>query len=238
MARSLFLTISLLLSAVAGRGAEGAVNLPVPTPQQVAWHEAGVGLFFHWAPNVYQGGEGDNLSTPRDKINPDRFDAGQWVQAVKAANAGYMIFVAKHVGGYCAWQTKTTDYSLKTSPWKQGKGDMLAELAKACQAGDVRLGVYLCPRDDTQGAGDGGRRAVPEKQAAYDEIYRQQLTEILTHYGPMFEMWFDGGNIVPINDLIDRLSPGIISFQGRRTGGSRWVGTEHGFAPYPVLEHD
>ncbi|MGA2657749.1 MAG: alpha-L-fucosidase [Verrucomicrobiota bacterium] len=207
--------------------------LPVPTPQQVAWHEAGVGLFFHWAPNVYQGTEGDNRSTPRDRINPDRFDAHQWVQAVKAANAGYMIFVAKHVGGYCAWQTRTTDYSLKTSPWKQGHGDMLAELARACQAGNVRLGVYLCPRDDTQGAGDGGRASSPEKQAAYNAIYRQQLTEILTGYGPMFEMWFDGGNIVPINDLIDQFAPGIIAFQGRRTGGSRWVGTEHGFAPYP-----
>jgi hypothetical protein len=119
-AGEVFLTISLLLPAVAGSAAEGAANLPVPTPQQVAWHEAGIGLFFHWAPNVYQGGEGDNRSTPRDKINPDRFNAGQWVQAVKAANAGYMIFVAKHVGGYCAWQTGTTDYSLKTSPWNQG----------------------------------------------------------------------------------------------------------------------
>src|ERR1035437_5580223 len=127
MAKTLFLTISLLLPAVAGSAAESAVNLPVPTPQQLAWHEAGVGLFFHWAPNVYQGGEGDNRSTPRDKINPDRFNADQWVQAVEAANAGYMLFVAKHVGGYCAWQTRTTDYSLKTSPWKQGKGDMLAE---------------------------------------------------------------------------------------------------------------
>jgi alpha-L-fucosidase len=233
MAKTIFLTISLLLPAVAGSAAEGAVKVPVPTPQQVAWHEAGIGLFFHWAPNVYQGGEGDNRSTPRDKINPDRFNADQWVQAVKTANAGYMIFVAKHVGGYCAWQTKTTDYSLKTSPWKQGKGDMLAELAKACQAGGVRLGVYLCPRDDTQGAGDGGRTPSPEKQAAYNETYRRQLTEILTGYGPMFEMWFDGGNIVPINDLIEQHSPGIISFQGRRTGGSRWVGTEHGFAPYP-----
>ena len=74
---------------------------------------------------------------------PTALTPTQWVQAVKAANAGYMIFVAKHVGGYCAWQTKTTDYSLKTSPWKQGQGDMLAELAKACQAKDVRLGVYL-----------------------------------------------------------------------------------------------
>ena len=71
---------------------------PVPTPEQVAWHEAGIGLFFHWAPNVYQGGEGDNLSTPRDRINPDRFDPQEWVEAVKAATGGYMIFVAKHVG--------------------------------------------------------------------------------------------------------------------------------------------
>lgn len=204
-----------------------------PTPQQLAWHEAGVGLFFHWAPNVYQGGEGDNLSTPRDQINPDRFDAAQWVRAVQAANAGYMIFVAKHIGGYCAWQTKTTDYSLTTSPWKAGKGDMLAELAEACRSKDVRLGVYLSPRDDTHGVGTGGQAQSPEKQAAYNEIYRRQLTEILTGYGPMFEMWFDGGNIVPLNDVIDRHSPGIISFQGRRAGGSRWVGTEHGFAPYP-----
>jgi len=229
----LFLPLSFCALALAARAGESPSPLPVPTPQQVAWHEAGVGLFFHWAPNVYQGTEGDNRSTPRDRINPDRFDAHQWVQAVKAANAGYMIFVAKHVGGYCAWQTRTTDYSLKTSPWKQGHGDMLAELARACQAGNVRLGVYLCPRDDTQGAGDGGRASSPEKQAAYNAIYRQQLTEILTSYGPMFEMWFDGGNIVPINDLIDQFAPGIIAFQGRRTGGSRWVGTEHGFAPYP-----
>ena len=233
MRTGLIIAAILCSLALACLSAEPAAELPRPSPQQVAWHEAGVGLFFHWAPNVYQGGEGDNLSTPRDKINPDRFDADQWVQAVKVANAGYMIFVAKHVGGYCAWQTKSTDYSLKTSSWKDGRGDMLAELAKACQARDVRLGVYLCPRDDTHSAGDGGRARSPEKQAAYNEIYRQQLTEILTQYGPMFEMWFDGGNIVPINDLIDQFSPGIIAFQGRRGGGSRWVGTEHGFAPYP-----
>jgi alpha-L-fucosidase len=229
----LILALGLFSPAFASVAEESAAILPMPSPQQIAWQEAAVGLFFHWAPNVYQGREGDDLSTPREKINPDRFDAGQWVRAVKAANAGYMIFVAKHIGGYCAWQTKTTDYSLKTSPWKKGHGDMLAELANACQARDVRLGVYLCPRDDFHEIGDGGRARHPEKQAAYNEIYREQLTEILTQYGPMFEMWFDGGNIVPINDLIDRLSPGIIAFQGRRKGGSRWVGTEHGFAPYP-----
>jgi len=224
-----------LLTVLTGpaAGVETIPDVPVPTPQQVAWHEAGVGLFFHWAPNVYQGGEGDNRSTPRDRINPDRFDADQWAGAVEAANAKYMIFVAKHVGGYCAWQTKTTDYSLTTSPWKQGRGDMVGELARACQARALKFGVYLSPLDKTHGAGVSGRMSSPEKQASYDEIYRRQLTEILTGYGPMFEMWFDGGNIVPINDLIDAHAPGIIAYHGRRRGGSRWVGNEHGFAPYP-----
>ncbi len=233
MRANILLALGLCCAAVSGLAAEAKVATPVPTPEQVLWHEAGVGLFFHWAPNVYQGGEGDDRSTPRDRIHPERFRADQWVQAVKAANAGYLIFTAKHVGGYCAWQTTTTDYSLKTSPWKSGQGDMVGDLAQACRAKGVRLGVYLCPRDDTQGAGDGGRAGSPEKQAVYNDVYRQQLTEVLTHYGPMFEMWFDGGNIVPINDLIDRLAPGIIAFQGRRAGGTRWVGTEHGFAPYP-----
>jgi len=222
-----------LLTPACAVAADSAATLPVPTSEQVAWHDAEVGLFFHWAPNVYQGGEGDDRSTPRDRINPDRFDADQWAGAVQAAGAKYMIFVAKHVGGYCAWQTKTTDYSLTTSPWKQGRGDMVGELARACQARGLKFGVYLSPLDKTHGAGVSGRMPSPEKQASYDEIYRRQLTEILTGYGPMFEMWFDGGNIVPINDLIDAHAPGIIAYHGRRRGGSRWVGNEHGFAPYP-----
>lgn len=85
MRTTVLLTTSLASLVVACGAAESTAALPVPTPEPVAWHEAGVGLFFHWAPNVHQGGEGDNLSTPRDKIHPDRFNAAQWVQAVKAA---------------------------------------------------------------------------------------------------------------------------------------------------------
>ena len=207
--------------------------IPVPTPEQVAWHEAGVGLFFHWAPNSIKGIEGDDLSVPREQINPDRFDPAEFAKACRVAGAGYMIFVAKHIGGYCAWQTKTTDYALTSSPWKGGKGDMVAELAAACAKDKLHLGIYLSPRDDSHQIGNGGKAHDPAQQEAYNAVYRAQLSEILSNYGPMFEMWFDGGNIVPINDVIDRLAPGIISFQGRRSGGSRWVGTEHGFAPYP-----
>jgi len=208
-------------------------KLPLPSRAQAEWLDAGIGVFVHWAPNVYQGTEGDNLSTPRSEINPDHFDAAKIVQAAKTAGAGYLIFVAKHIGGYCAWQTATTDYSLKTSPWEQGKGDMVGDLAKACRKQGLRFGVYLSPRSDVHHVDVGGHAANAEQQTAYNEIYRRQLTEILTGYGPMFEMWFDGGNIVPVNDLIQKLDPDIITFQGRRANSTRWVGTEHGFAPYP-----
>jgi len=219
----------LTLSALAAPQSD----IPLPSRSQAEWLDAEIGIFIHWAPNVYQGSEGDDLSTPRDKINPDRFDAARIVQAAKSASAGYIIFVAKHVGGYCAWQTDTTDYSLKTSPWRNGKGDMVADFAKASREQGLGFGVYLSPRSDIHKVGGGGHAANPEKQKEYNEIYRHQLSEILTNYGPMFEMWFDGGNIVPVNDLIDKLAPGIITFQGRRANSTRWVGTEHGFAPYP-----
>ncbi len=229
-------TISAALAAITALVAAGisaGVEVPRPSRSQAEWLDAGIGIFVHWAPNVYQGTEGDNLSTPREKIDPDRFDAASIVAAAKSAKAGYLIFVAKHVGGYCAWQTETTDYCLKTSPWKNGKGDMVADLATACRHGGLGFGVYLSPRSDIHGVGVGGRAADANKQRAYNEVYRRQLTEILSHYGPMFEMWFDGGNVVPVNDLIDKLAPEIITFQGRRLNSTRWVGTEHGFAPYP-----
>ncbi|MGW8257270.1 MAG: alpha-L-fucosidase, partial [Thermoguttaceae bacterium] len=215
---------------------EVAPKLPTPTSSQVEWQDAGIGIFVHWAPNVYQGGQNDKLSTPREKINPDRFDADRIVQAAKSANAEYLIFVAKHVGGYCAWQTDTSDYSLKSSPWKNGQGDMVGDLAKACRKQGLGFGVYLSPRSDFRHVRVGGHAANAEKQREYNAVYRRQLTEILTHYGPLFELWFDGGNIVPVNDLIDRLAPKIITFQGRRTNSTRWVGNETGFAPYPCWD--
>ncbi|MEI7903413.1 MAG: alpha-L-fucosidase [bacterium] len=225
--------LAALAAATSAVVAADPPQLPLPTSHQADWLDAQIGVFIHWAPNVYQGSEGDNLSTPRERINPDRFNAAQIVQAAMSAKAGYIIFVAKHVGGYCAWQTDTTDYSLKTSPWKNGKGDMVAELAKACRDHGLRFGVYLSPRSDIHKVAGGGHAADADKQKDYNEIYRRQLSEILTNYGPMFEMWFDGGNIVPVNDLIEKLAPGIITFQGRRANSTRWVSNEHGFAPYP-----
>ena len=207
--------------------------LAKPTAGQVQFQDMGFGLFVHWSPSVYQGTEGDNGRTPNGQINPDRFDAGQIVRAAQSCGAGYVVFVAKHVGGYCAWQTETTDYSLKTSPWKNGQGDMVGELAAACKKAGIKFGVYLSPRDDHHGVATGGRASSADKQPAADALYRRQLTELLTRYGTLFEVWFDGGNRIPVNDLLDRHAPDVVTFQGRRHGSSRWVGTEHGHAPYP-----
>jgi alpha-L-fucosidase len=202
-----------------------------PTKAQIELQEMAFGLFVHWSPSVYQGSENDTGKTPAEGINPDRFDAGQIVRAAQSCGAGYVVFVAKHVGGYCAWQTKTTDYSLKTSPWKGGKGDMVGELAAACAKAGMKFGVYLCPRDDHAKIANGGRAG--PRQAEANAYYREQLTELLTGYGPLFEVWFDGGLAAPVNDLFDKYAPDALTFLGRRKSSTRWVGSEYGTTAYP-----
>lgn len=204
-----------------------------PSPSQLAWHDEPVGIFVHWAPNSIKGIEGDDLSVPASRVVPDRFDAKAVAAAARSAGAGYVIFVAKHVGGWCAWPTDTTDYSIRSSSWKDGRGDMVGELASACREQGLRFGLYLSPRSDVHKVGIGGRATDAARQAEYRDLYRRQLTEVLERYGPMHEVWFDGGNTIPVNDILERLAPGCITFQGRRPNSIRWVGTEHGHAPYP-----
>ena len=235
--------VGCLLAMYGGTGATQAAELPPPletkatsdlarpTKSQLQLQEMAFGLFVHWSPSVYQGTENDSLNTPKERIHPDRFDAGQIVRAAQSCGAGYIVFVAKHVGGYCAWQTKTTGYSLKTAPWKGGQGDMVGELAAACAQAGLKFGVYLCPRDDHAKMGNGGRAG--RRQAEANAYYREQLTELLTHYGTLFEVWFDGGAIIPVNDLFERYAPEAVTFQGRRKGSTRWVGSEYGTTAYP-----
>jgi alpha-L-fucosidase len=141
--------------------------------------------------------------------------------------------VAKHVGGFCMWQTETSTYGIRGTPWKGGRGDVMADLAASCRRTGLGLGVYLSPRDDTFGAGDRGKCATPEKQAAYNALYRRQLTELLTRYGDLVEVWFDGSILVPVGDILAAHAPHAAIFQGPHAT-IRWVGNEDGFAPYPA----
>lgn len=225
--------LSVLLSGYRLLAADPVAPPARPTPEQAVWHDCEVGMFIHFAPNTWTDREGDDLTLPLEKMNPAQLDTDQWVSAAEAMGAKYIVFVAKHVGGFCMWQTETTDYSVKSIPWRGGKGDVLGELAASCRKREMRLGVYLSPCDRKHGAGVGGRCGSPAEQQRYNELYRRQLTEVLTRYGEMFEVWFDGSNIVPVSDLLHKHAPRAMIFQGP-DATIRWVGNEDGVAPYPA----
>lgn len=208
----------------------------LPSPQQVQWQNMERTMFVHFAPNTWQGTELDNRSTPLVRINPSKLDVNQWIDAAESFGAQMIIFVAKHVGGFCMWQTESTDYSIKNTPYKNGKSDVLDELAKACFKRGMRLGVYIYPGDDTWGAylGGGGKTKDPAKQEGYNKVLRLQWEEVLSRYGnQIHEIWYDGGLVVPLEDIVKKYSPNAIVFQGP-FASIRWVGNEQGIAPYPA----
>ncbi len=214
-----------------GRGRVGSRNSGLPTRNQLQWSDLEVGMFVHFAPNTWQDREYDDRSVPPSAINPD-INTDQWAEVARDLGARYVVMVAKHVGGFCMWRTETSAYGIKETPWKGGKGDVMADLSASCRKLGLGLGVYLSPRDDTFGAGNSGRCDTPEQQRAYDRLYRQQLTELLTRYGELVEIWFDGSIVVPVCDIVRAHASRAAVFQGP-CASIRWVGNEDGFAPYP-----
>lgn len=223
---------NLLNAAVLPDSAKTTHPLACASADQIAWQDLEVGMFVHFAPNTWQDKQSDDLSTPLSEINPRKLNTDQWAQTAVNLGAKYIVFTAKHQGGFCMWQTDTTDYSIKNTPWRNGKGDVLADLAASCRKFGLKLGVYCCPRDDHFGAKTGGICKTPELQARYDAMYRQQLTEVWSRYGPLVEIWFDGSTITPVADLLHKYQPHAMVFQGPEAT-IRWVGNENGFAPYP-----
>ena len=229
--------VSALLAAGAGApllrlGGAGPSPLALPTADQLRWQDLELGMFVHFAPNTWQDREYDDHSTPLSAIDPD-IDTDQWVSVAEDLGARYVVFVAKHQGGFCMWQTQTSQYGIRNTPWRGGKGDVMADLAASCRRRGLGLGVYLSPRDDAFGSGGGGKCATPERQAVYDALYRQQLTELLTRYGELVEIWFDGSVVVPVGHILRAHAPHAMVFQGPHAT-IRWVGNEDGFAPYPA----
>ncbi len=211
----------------------GQDKLARPSPEQRAWQDMELEMFVHFGPATWQDAEYDNRSTPVEKIDPSKLDAGQWVEAAKSMGAGQLIFVAKHTGGFCWWQTQTTNYGAKDTPWRGGKGDVMLDLARLCPKHGLRLGVYLSPADAVFGAKVGGRCTTPAEQEKYNAVYRQQLTELLSRYGEIAEVWFDGSLVVDVDDILRRHAPRAMVFQGPHAT-IRWVGNEDGYAPYPA----
>ena len=126
-------------------------NLPKPSPAQLAWQQMEIEMFVCLDPCTWQDREYDNHSTPLSAINPDKLDADQWCRAAKSFGAGQILLVAKHTGGFCWWQTATSDYGIKKHALQGQQGDMVREVSEACQRNGLRLGVYISPHDDKWG---------------------------------------------------------------------------------------
>ncbi len=139
--------------------------------------------FIHFSPNTYTGLEWGTGKEEPAIFNPTELDCDQWVEAIKSAGMTGAVITAKHHDGFCLWQTETTSHSMKSSPYKNGRGDIVRELAEACKRGGIKFGFYLSPWD---------RNAECYGTDEYNAFYRAQLTELLTNYGEVFHVWFDG----------------------------------------------
>ncbi len=212
------------------------VELARPSAAQYAYHEQERIMFVCLDPCTWQGREYDNRTTDLKDMKLPKLDVDQWCEAAKLWGAKEILFVAKHTGGFCWWQTETTDYSVKNIAWKDGKGDLVDEVAKACKRHGLKLGMYIYPGDDQWGAhiGSGGRTKDPAKQEEYNKVLRKQWTEVLSrHSDNIIELWFDGSCYVPLGDIFEKyVGDRVVYLQGQQAN-LRWVGTESGIAPYP-----
>jgi alpha-L-fucosidase len=202
-----------------------------PSPRQLSWQQLEFIGFVHFGMNTFMHREWGQGNENPAAFNPTDLDARQWVKVVKDAGMKLLILTAKHHDGFCLWPSKYTDHSVKSSPWKNGKGDVVGEVAQACREAGIKFGVYLSPWDRHEKSyGDS---------PAYNKHFRNQLRELLTNYGEISEVWFDGACGEGPNGkrqeydwqsyykLIRELQPqAVIAIMGPDV---RWVGTESGY---------
>lgn len=226
-----------------------------PTRGQLAYQEAQLGAFIHFGPAT--GNAGDMHGTPpAERFDPVELDAGQWARTARSFGAGHAVLTAKHHNGFCLWPTSTTPYSVASSPWKDGGGDVVREFVDACREHGLRPGLYLSGGDRHFGCHATpepmGRRHLVGDRDAYFEHFLGQLEELLTGYGPLAVLWFDGAydpfgwDVMDegerclgtahgdaIADLVREHQPDAVIFAGTRPD-VRWSGSEQGWASDPL----
>ena len=239
-------TLVILLLLVYVQACDKTASLkpigPLPSERQLAWHELEYYAFVHFNMNTFTNMEWGTGGEKPEQFNPSNLDTRQWAKVAKEAGMKGIILTAKHHDGFCLWPTKTTEHSVKNSPWKEGNGDVLKDLSEACKEYGLKFGVYLSPWD---------RNHADYGQPEYVADFHEQLRELLTNYGEVFEVWFDGANggsgyygganeTRKIDNkiyyewdktaaIVRELQPNAVIFSD---GGPdiRWVGNEEGWA--------
>jgi len=202
----------------------------LPSTRQIQWQQMETTMFAHFTVNTFTDKEwGDGTESP-SIFNPTNFDAHQWAKAAKNAGFKMIILTAKHHDGFCLWPSKYTNHSVNNSPWRNGKGDVVKEVSDACREAGLKFGVYLSPWD---------RHEPSYGTDAYNDHYKNQLKELLTNYGEISEVWFDGAKGENAKDMsydfqgywniVRQLQPNAVIFSDIGPD-VRWVGNESGFA--------
>ena len=230
---SLISILGPILAQVTMPTAQNGIDLK-PSPQQVEWQDLEFGVLIHFGTNTYLDREwGDGTADPQ-VFNPTQLNAEQWLRAAKAAGAKYVVLVAKHHDGFCLWPSRQTMYSVKSSPWENGNGDVVKQVSDAARKLGMKFGVYLSPWD----------RHEPRynNSAEYDDYYSAQLDELTSHYGELVEFWLDGarsaGHVYNFPRIIENLrikQPNTLVFADAALfeyGDVRWAGNEDGLIPH------
>lgn len=225
------LLFSTLWSATAS-AQPNSIKYPIPTETQLNWQASPYYWFMHFGPNTFSGAEWGTGKELASVFNPTNLDARQWCKLAKQAGAAGIIITAKHHDGFCLWPSKFSEHTVKQSVWKNGKGDVLKELSEACKEYGLKFGVYLSPWDRNHP--DYGTKD-------YNLVFAAMLKEVLTNYGPVWELWWDGANGEGPNgkkqvydwELFKKTvrdnSPSTLVFSD--VGPDiRWVGNENGIA--------
>lgn len=223
---------------------------PVPAARQMKWHEAELGVVFHYDLHVFDGeayGQGGNRINPVEDyniFNPASLDTDQWIMAAKAAGARFAVLTATHETGFGLWQSDVNPYCLKAVRWRDGRGDIVRDFVNSCRKYGIQPGIYIGIRWNSllgihnfRAEGDG--EFARNRQEWYRRLCEKMVTELCTRYGDLFMIWFDGGADDPdglgpdVEPIVDRYQPDCLFYHNVDRADLRWGGSESGTVGYP-----
>ena len=228
---------------------EDASNLPTPLPRQTTWQDFELGLLYHFDLDVYMHGGHHHERSRREKLdpnlfNPTKLDTDQWLEVARAMGARYAIFTATHHQGFLQWQSDAYPFGLRQIAWRNGKADIVKDFVESCRKYNIAPGLYVGIRFNAYWQvynykTDAGKGDDDDKQRHYMRICERMVEELCSRYGPLCEIWFDGGVITPeqggpdVLPIVEKYQPDAIFYHSLQRAEHRWAGSETGTTGYP-----